>query len=98
MADNELTVMAARYPQPRLTIQRRPYAKIKWARESAELVTDGAAGLRSQLQSVTGERFPNRERRNRQRLRPSARGWTSYGTDSRREPRRSLREQTSAHV
>lgn len=54
-ADDELAAKAAR--RPHLTTQNSSYAEIDWPYEGAEWVTDCSAGLRPQLQSVTGERL-----------------------------------------
>ena len=53
--DNVIAAMEARHPH--LTTQKSFYVEISRARERAELVTDDAAGLRAQLQAVTGERI-----------------------------------------
>ena len=42
---------------PDRTTQKSFYVEISRARDRAELVTDNAAGLRTQLQAVTGERI-----------------------------------------
>ena len=42
---------------PYRTTQKSFYVEISRARDRAELVTDDAAGLRAQLQAVTGERI-----------------------------------------
>ena len=47
--------MTARHPH--LTTQKRFCVEINRAHECAELVTDGVAGRRVQLQPVTGERI-----------------------------------------
>ena len=51
--DNVIAAMEARHPH--LTTQKSFYVEISRARDRAELVTDDAAELRAQLQSVTGE-------------------------------------------
>ena len=51
--DNVIAAREARHPH--LTTQKSFYAEISRARGRAELVTDDAAELRSQLQAVTGE-------------------------------------------
>ena len=53
--DNVIAAMEARHPH--LTTQKSFYVEISRARDRAELVTDDAAGLREQLQAVTGERI-----------------------------------------
>ena len=53
--DNVIAAMEARHPH--LTTQKSFYVEISRARDRAELVTDDAAGLRAQLQAVTGERI-----------------------------------------
>ena len=53
--DNVIAAMEARHPH--LTTQKGFYVEISRARDRAELVTDDAAGLRAQLQAVTGERI-----------------------------------------
>ena len=53
--DNVIAAIEARHPH--LTTQKSFYVEISRARERAELVTDDAAELRSQLQAVTGERI-----------------------------------------
>ena len=53
--DNVIAAMEARHPH--LTTQKSFYVEISRARDRAELVTDDAAELRSQLQAVTGERI-----------------------------------------
>ena len=53
--DNVIAAMEARHPH--LTTQKSFYVEISRARDRAELVTDDAAELRTQLQAVTGERI-----------------------------------------
>ena len=53
--DNVIAAMEARHPH--LTTQKSFYVEISRARDRAELVTDDAAELRTQLQTVTGERI-----------------------------------------
>ena len=53
--DNVIAAMEARHPH--LTTQKSFYVEISRARDRAELVTDDAAELRAQLQTVTGERI-----------------------------------------
>ena len=53
--DNVIAAIEARHPH--LTTQKSFYVEISRARERAELVTDDAAELRAQLQTVTGERI-----------------------------------------
>ena len=53
--DNVIAAMEARHPH--LTTQKSFYVEISRARDRAELVTDDAAALRAQLQTVTGERI-----------------------------------------
>ncbi|MDE0658014.1 MAG: relaxase domain-containing protein [Gammaproteobacteria bacterium] len=53
--DNVIAAMEARHPH--LTTQKGFYVEISRACDRAELVTDDAAGLRAQLQAVTGERI-----------------------------------------
>ena len=53
--DNVIAAIEARHPH--LTTQKSFYVEISRARERTELVTDDAAGLRAQLQAVTGERI-----------------------------------------
>ncbi len=53
--DNVIAAMEARHPN--LTTQKSFYVEISRARDRAELVTDDAKELRSQLQAVTGERI-----------------------------------------
>ena len=53
--DNVIAALEARHPD--LTTQKSFYVEISRARDRAELVTDDAAGLRAQLQAVTGERI-----------------------------------------
>ena len=53
--DNVIAAIEARHPY--LTTQKSFYVEISRARDRAELVTDDAAGLRAQLQAVTGERI-----------------------------------------
>ena len=53
--DNVIAAMEARHPD--LTTQKSFYVEISRARDRAELVTDDAAGLQTQLQAVTGERI-----------------------------------------
>ena len=53
--DNVIAAMEARHPH--LTTQKGFYVEISRARDRAELVTDDAAGLRTQLQAATGERI-----------------------------------------
>ena len=53
--DNVIAAMEARHPH--LTTQKSFYVEISRARDRAELVTDDAAELRTQLEAVTGERI-----------------------------------------
>ena len=53
--DNVIAAMEARHKH--LTTQKSFYVEISRARDRAELVTDDAAELRAQLQTVTGERI-----------------------------------------
>ena len=53
--DNVIAAIEARHPH--LTTQKSFYVEISRARDRAELVTDDAADLRTQLQAVTGERI-----------------------------------------
>ena len=53
--DNVIAAMEARHPH--LTTQKSFYVEISRARDRAELVTDDAADLKAQLQTVTGERM-----------------------------------------
>ena len=53
--DNVIAAMEARHPH--LTTQKSFYVEISRARDRAELVTDDAAELRTQLQEATGERI-----------------------------------------
>ncbi|MDE0006484.1 MAG: hypothetical protein OXQ29_27665, partial [Rhodospirillaceae bacterium] len=53
--DNVIAAMEASHPK--LTTQKSFYVEISRARDRAELVTDDAAALREQLESVTGERI-----------------------------------------
>ena len=53
--DNVIAAMEARHPH--LTTQKSFYVEISRARDRAELVTDDAAELRTQLQAATGERI-----------------------------------------
>ena len=53
--DNVIAAMEARHPH--LTTQKSFYVEISRARDRAELVTDDAADLRTQLQEATGERI-----------------------------------------
>ena len=53
--DNVIAAMEARHPH--LTTQKSFYVEISRARDRAELVTDDAAELQAQLQTVTGERI-----------------------------------------
>ena len=53
--DAVIAAMEARHPH--LTTQKSFYVEISRARDRAELVTDDAAELRTQLQAVTGERI-----------------------------------------
>ena len=53
--DNVIAAMEARHPN--LTTQKSFYVEISRARDRAELVTDDAAELRTQLQAATGERI-----------------------------------------
>ena len=53
--DNVIAAMEAN--RPKLTTQKSFYVEISRARDKAELVTDDAAALREQLESVTGERI-----------------------------------------
>ncbi len=53
--DNVIAAMEAGHPH--LTTQKSFYVEISRARDRAELVTDDAAGLKAQLQAVTGERI-----------------------------------------
>ena len=53
--DNVIAAIEARHLH--LTTQKGFYVEISRARDRAELVTDDAAELRAQLQSVTGERI-----------------------------------------
>ena len=53
--DNVIAAMEARHPH--LTTQKSFYVEISRARDRAELVTDDAADLKAQLESVTGERI-----------------------------------------
>ncbi len=53
--DNVIAAMEARHRN--LTTQKSFYVEISRARDRAELVTDDAKELRSQLQAVTGERI-----------------------------------------
>ena len=53
--DNVIAAMEARHPH--LTTQKSFYVEISRARDRAELVTDNAAELRTQLQEATGERI-----------------------------------------
>ena len=53
--DNVIAAIEARHPH--LTTQKGFYVEISRARERAELVTDDASELRTQLQAVTGERI-----------------------------------------
>ncbi|MDE0335154.1 MAG: AAA family ATPase, partial [Defluviicoccus sp.] len=52
--DRMIAAMEARHKH--LTTQKSFYVEISRARDRAELVTDDAAGLRAQLEAVTGER------------------------------------------
>ena len=52
--DNVVAAMEANHPH--LTTQKSFYVEISRARDRAELVTDDAARLREQLETVTGER------------------------------------------
>ena len=52
--DNVIAAMEANHPH--LTTQKSFYVEISRARDRAELVTDDAARLREQLETVTGER------------------------------------------
>ena len=53
--DNVIAAMEARHKH--LTTQKSFYVEISRARDRAELVTDDAADLKAQLESVTGERI-----------------------------------------
>ena len=53
--DNVIAAMEARHPN--LTTQKSFYVEISRARDRAELVTDDAAALKEQLESVTGKRI-----------------------------------------
>ncbi len=53
--DNVIAAMEARHPH--LTTQKSFYVEISRARDRAELVTDDATELRTQLQEATGERI-----------------------------------------
>ena len=53
--DNVIAAMEARHPH--LTTQKSFYVEISRARDRAELVTDDAKELRTQLQAATGERI-----------------------------------------
>ena len=53
--DTAIAAMEAKHPN--LTTQQMLYVEISRARDRAELVTDDRAGLRDQLESVTGERI-----------------------------------------
>ncbi|MDE0001399.1 MAG: conjugative relaxase [Rhodospirillaceae bacterium] len=53
--DNVIAAMEAKHPK--LTTQKSFYVEISRARYRAELVTDDAAALREQLETVTGERI-----------------------------------------
>ena len=53
--DTVIAAMEAKHPN--LTTQQMLYVEISRARDRAELVTDDRAGLREQLEAVTGERI-----------------------------------------
>ena len=81
--DNVIAAMEARHPH--LTTQKSFYVEISRARDRAELVTDDAAELRAQLQTVTGERIAalegigEMEREGRSGKSPRAWSWSSDG-------------------
>ena len=53
--DTVIAAMEANHPH--LTTQKSFYVEISRARDRAELVTDDRAGLKEQLEAVTGERI-----------------------------------------
>ena len=53
--DTVIAAMEAKHPN--LTTLKTLYVEISRARDKAELVTDGKAALREQLEAVTGERI-----------------------------------------